>query len=407
MTSRQDKRAIRQKKGPALWLIFRQDLGAARTALLITAAAILLLSLALSRLARLPVDQEAETPPELLMAASMVDEDQTILGDMFTRYFEDIRFIQAVYLDTLPRAMERLKAGQIMVAIHLPAGFMSESVTGTPKQPVELWFNPKMQPEAFQVGVLMDQHAVAFDYLYSSIFGFQKLYVDLGGDEDQSWEKATAHTLNVVMTYLDRNRFTADTDLFKVNVLVHALSGLLVILSLLPAMGVLAATTRTRGTAYEDRLLMTCGYGPLMTARLLAGLVWWVLLLVPLLLALHTGGIAVSLFKMALLLLSLYLTAAFVMLTLGRIKAPGITLFQLGWLLVLFLLVMGGVLYPVSLFPVWLIRTARHTPVYPVMQTVYQALFDHAPMAVADLMPVLRSLVPAFILVLLLGRRRL
>lgn len=407
MTGRQDKKTVWQRKGPALWLIFKRDLGAAKTALLIAAAAILLLSLALSRLARLPADQEAETPLELLIAASIVDEDRSILGEMIALYFEDIRFIRAVYRDSLPRAMERLQAGDILVAIHLPAGFMSESVTGSPKQPVELWFNPQMQPEAFQVGVLMDQHAVAFDYLYSSIFGFQKLYVDLGGDEDLSWEKATSHTLNVVTAYLDRNRFTADTDIFKVNVLVHALSGLLIILSFLPAMGVLAATTRTRGTSYEDRLVMACGYGPLMTARLLVGLVWWALLLVPLLFALHTGGIAVSVFKMALLLLSLYLTAAFFMLTLGRIKAPGITLFQLGWLVVLLLLVMGGVLYPVSLFPSWLARGARYSPVYPVMQTVYRALFDHVPLTVSDLVPALRSLVPALALALLLGRRRL
>ncbi len=406
MTGQQDKVSPGQRKLPALWLLFRRDLRAARTALLITAVAIVFLSFALGRLARLPVDQEAETPADFLVSASIVDEDQSILGDMIALYFEDMRLIGAIHRDPLPRALERLRAGEILVVIHLPAGFMSESVTGTPKQPVELWFNPKMQPEAYQVGVLMDQHATAFDYLYSSIFGFQKLYVELGGEEDLSWEKATAHTLNIVMAYLDRNRFTADTDLFKVNVLVHALAGLLIIFSLLPAMGVLAATTRTRGTSFEDRLLVACGYGPLMTARLLAGLVWWALLVVPLLLALYSGGIAVSLVKMALLLLSLYLVTAFVMMALGRIKAPGISLFQVGWLILIFLLVMGGVLYPVSLFPVWLIRSARYTPVFPVMQTVYQALFAHSAIKGSELLVTLRPLVPALALALIFGRRR-
>lgn len=406
MTGQQDKGGLGQKKLPALWFLFRRDLRAARTALLIASVAIFFLSFALARLARLPLDQETETPSEFLIEASIVDEDQSILGDMIALYFEDIRLIKAIHRDTLPQAMERLQAGDILVVVHLPAGFMSESVTGTPKQPVELWFNPKMQPEAFQVGVLIDQHAVAFDYLYSSIFGFQKLYVDLGGDEDLSWEKATSHTLNVVTAYLDRNRFTTDTDLFKVNILVHTLAGLLIVLSILPAMGVLAATTRIRGTSYEDRMLIACGYGPLMTARLLAGLVWWTLLVVPLLFVLYTGGIAVSVFKMALLLLSLYLFTAFVMLALGRIKAPGISLFQAGWLILIFLLVMGGVLYPVSLFPVWLIQSARYTPAYPVMQTVYQALFAHEAIAGSDILVVLRPLVPAFALALVLGRRR-
>ena len=406
MSKRPDKGAGVREKFRAFRVLFFQDLRAARIALLITATAVIFLSVALSKLARLPMDQDAETPTELLMAASIVDEDKSMLGDMISLYFEDIRFISHVYRDTLPRAVERLQAEEVLVVIHLPAGFMSESVTGAPKQPVQLWFNPKMQPEAYQVGVLMDQHAVAFDHLYSSIFGYQKLYVELGGDQDQSWEKATSHTLNIVVAYLDRNRFTADTDLFKVNVLVHALTGLLIILSMLPSIGVLASTIRVRDSSYEDRLLIASGYGSLMAARLATGLVWWGLLVMPPLIALHSGGIAVSLFKSALLLVSLYAVTALVMLALGRVKAPGITLLQAGWLFIFLLFVTGGAIYPVSLFPAWLIRMVRYTPVYPVMQVIYRSLFEHGPIDSLELLPALRSLIPALALGIFMGRRR-
>lgn len=395
-----------RRKASALWALFRHQLRASRPALLLTAVLIFLLVFALTRLTRLTDDPEASPPSQMLISASLVDEDKSAIGDLVARYYEGTRIVKQIYRDTRARAMERLDSGEIFLVIYLPADFMSESRSGSQKAPIELWFNPEMGPEAYQVGLLINQYTAALDYIYGHVFGFQKLYVELGGDQDLSWKKSTAHSLNVVLTYLDRNRFNTDSDIFTVNSLVHALSGLLVLLSLLPALGVLASTLRQAWTAYEDRLLLVSGYGPLMLARLLIGFVWWSLLVLPPLYALHRGGVAVSFLSSALLLASVYLTTALVMLALGRIKAPGVTLFQAGWLLVFLLIILGGVLYPVSLFPAWLTRFAVRTPAYPVMQTIYRTLFDHSPVPVRDLLPSLYFLVPALAVGGLMGRRR-
>ncbi len=407
MSGRRNRESLRaRRKFTALWALFKQQLGASRLALLLTAGLLLLLLLALNQLTRLPEDAEASPPSQAFVSASLVDDDESAIGELIARYYEGNRFVEKIYRDTRAQAMKRLDAGEIFLVIYVPDGFLSESRSGTQKAPIELWFNPDMGPEAYQVGVLISQHAAALDHIYGSIFGFQRLFVELGGDQDLSWGRATSHSLNVVMTYLDRNRFNVQGDVFTVSGAVHALSALLIVLSLLPALGVLAATLRQAWTDYEDRLLLASGYGPLMLARLLTGLVWWGLLILPLLYVLHKGGVAVSFLILALLLLSVYLTAALPMLALGRVKAPAVTLFQAGWLLVFLLIVLGGVLYPVSLFPSWLTRLAFRTPVYPVMQTIYQALFDHSLVPAQALLPTLYFLAPALAVAGLLGRRK-
>ncbi|MGI6613700.1 MAG: ABC transporter permease [Fastidiosipila sp.] len=394
-------------KRHAIWVLLKRELSAARTGLLVTAVVMLLFALALTSLLRISTDAGKQAPATLRIEASIIDEDHSILGSMVAIYFENIKFVRRIYRDDLLQAMKRLKAGEILCAIYLPPGFMSESAAGSPKQSVEIWFNPGMQPEAYQIGLTFNQHAGALDFLYSNVFGYQNLYVELGGDEDLSWEKTSRQALNVVAAYLDRNRFTADGDLFEVHALTHALSGVLVILSILPSVGVLASTIRSRATSHEDRLLIACGYGPLMIVRLLAGLVWWALLILPILLALRAGGIARSAFMMSLLLFSAYLVSALVMLALGRIKAPGLTLLQAGWLVILLLIVSGGAIYPVSLFPLPLTRAASYTPLYPVMQAVYRALGENVILTSRELFPQLRSLVPASVIALTFGRRRL
>lgn len=392
--------------GRAFGVLFCRELAAMRVLLLFTAATMLLMSLALAWISRVSDEDKNPVPPGLQVEASLVDDDNSQLGHALGLYFKDIKFVRAVHRDSLPQAKERLRDGQTFFILYLPPGFLSDSGAGMPKQAVELWFNPDMMTESRLVGTLLRQHAAALDFLYSAVFGYQKVFVDLGGDEDASWDRMSRHALNVVTAYLDRNRFTADSDLFQVNALVHALSGVLLILAILPSIGVLAATARSRQTAQEDRLLIACGHGPLVLARLAGGMVWWALLILPLLAVLSYAGLALSTVGPAVLLASVYLMAALVMLALGRVRAPVITVLQTGWLLILFLLILGGVLYPVSLFPVWLTRLAQFTPLYAPTQVLYLSFYNRVPMTGAQLLPLLWPLLPASLMAILFGRRR-
>ncbi|HZK28687.1 MAG TPA: ABC transporter permease, partial [Clostridia bacterium] len=376
-------------------------------ALLVTLGAVVLLSLLVLGVAGQQTSPEdASKQPDLSVSASIIDEDQSILGGLLVNYLEGIRYVTAIYDDTLPRAMERLREDEIIVAFRLPPNLLEQASTGSQRDPIELWLNPRMPAESHQVGILVRQYASALNYVYGSVFGYQKLYVELGGDENASWEKATGHSLNTVMMYIDRDRFVKTGDLLSFNLILYALSGVLIVFALLPAMGVLAGTIRLAGTSYEDRLLVSCGSTSLIAARFLNGLVWWVLLIGPFLITLRISGVLESTLPVAFALLFVYATMACIMLAVGRARAPGVSVLQTGWLIFFLFIVMGGVLYPTSLFPNWLHRGATFTPVYSATQTIYRAFLNRGALPARDVLVTGWPLLPAFITALLLGRRR-
>ncbi|NLA71072.1 MAG: ABC transporter permease [Clostridiaceae bacterium] len=401
------KNGSARKRLQAFWALIKHDLRASRTALLVTLIVVLLVStLALRVAGQQSSSEDASKQPDLSVSASIIDEDQSILGGLLVNYLEGIRYVTAIYDDTLPRAMERLQADEIIVAFRLPPHLLEEPSTGSLRDPIELWLNPRMPAESHQLGILVRQYAAALNYVYGSVFGYQRLYVELGGDENTSWEKATGHSLNTVMMYIDRDRFVKTGDLLSFNLILYALSGVLIVLSLLPAMGVLAGTIRLAGTSYEDRLLVSCGPTSLMAVRLLMGFVWWVLLIGPLLITLRITGVLQSIFAIAFALLSVYLMMALIMLAVGRARAPGVSVLQTGWLVFFLFMVMGGVLYPTSLFPNWLDQGAKFTPLYPAMQTIYRAFLNRGVVPARDVLVTCWPLLPAFIAALLFGRRR-
>lgn len=384
-----------------------QELLASRTALLAALILSLLLSAAGFALgARYENEEAPGLIPDFTAAVSIVDEDQSLAGKLLVEYFESIRYITAVHKDTLPQALERLDSGQVAVVLRLPPDLFQELRTGSTREPLGLWLSPRMPVESSLIKIMIGQYTSVFNFLYGHVFGYQKTYVALGGDEDESWGRTTNHALNALAMYFGRDRYLKTGELLMTDIIFHVFAGILIIFSLLPAMGVLAGTIRLAGTSYEDRLLLACGPGPLLLYRLAGGLVWWAVLILPPLIALNLAGLLTAFIPMAAVLLAAYLTMALLMLALGRIRAHGVTLLQSGWLIFFVLLVLGGVLYPIGRFPDWLVKPAAFTPVYPVMQALYQSLYQGGTMGVRALFFAFLPLLPAGALAILFGRRR-
>ena len=402
MIRRQDLRdGACRKRVRAFWALFKHDLRASRTALLVTLlAGVLILTLALGLADQHGSKEDASKIPDLSVSASIIDEDQSLLGELLVEYLKGISYITAIYQDTLPQAMERLQADEIIVALCLPHNLLAGVKTGSQRDPIELWLNPRMPAESHQVAILVRQYASSLNYIYGSVFGYQKLYVDLGGDEDTSWQKATGHSLNTVMTYMNRDRFVKTGDLLSFNLILYAVSAVLIVFALLPALGVLAGTIRLAGTSYEDRLFLSAGPTSLLLVRLAIGLIWWLLLIMAPLITLRIAGVLESILAISLTLLYVYLMMALIMLAVGRVRAPGVSVFQTGWLIFFLFIVMGGVVYPTSLFPHWLDQTARFTPLYSAMQTVYRAFLNKGVIALSGVFlgfwPLLLAFIPAF-----------
>lgn len=391
----------------AFWALFKHDLRSSRTALLVTfLAVVLFLVLALRVANQQAAKEEVSDIPDLSVSASIIDEDNSVLGGLLAEYLNNISYVTAIYQDTLPQAMERLEADEIIIALRLPQNLLAEVKTGSQRDPIEIWLNPRMPAESHQLAILVRQYASSLNYIYGSVFGYQKLYSELTGDEEASWQKATGHSLNTVMTYIGRDRFVKAGDLLSFNLILYAVSAVLIIFALLPAMGVLANTIRLAGKSYEDRLLLASGSTTLLLVRLASGLVWWFLLILPLLITLLIAGVLDSILAIALTLLYVYFMMALIMLAVGRIRAPGVSIFQTGWLIFFLLIVLGGVVYPTSLFPNWLDQAARFTPLYSAMQTVYRGFLNKGVIALSgvflDFWPLVLIIFPTFFF----GRRR-
>ncbi|NLC26341.1 MAG: ABC transporter permease, partial [Fastidiosipila sp.] len=314
--------SVIRKKMRAFWALFKHDLRSSRTALLVTfLAVVLFLALTFSVANQQAAKEEVSDIPDLSVSASIIDEDDSVLGGLLAEYLNNISYVTAIYQDTLPQAMERLEADEIIIALRLPQNLLAEVKTGSQRDPIEIWLNPRMPAESHQLAILVRQYASSLNYIYGSVFGFQKLYSELTGDEEASWQKATGHSLNTVMTYIGRDRFVKAGDLLSFNLILYAVSAVLIIFALLPAMGVLAKTIRLAGTSYEDRLLLASGPTTLLLVRLAGGLVWWFLLILPLLITLLIAGVLDSVLAIALTLLYVYFMMALIMLAVGRIRA--------------------------------------------------------------------------------------
>ncbi|MDD2427363.1 MAG: ABC transporter permease [Eubacteriales bacterium] len=374
--------------------------------MLLTVLASIVLSVLIINFAKDDPGTDTEKLPVLSVAASIVDEDNSPLGQMLISYLEDISYVEAIYNDDMEQALERLEADDIVVILRLPPGLFEETRSGSQREAVELWLNPRKPAESNQISILVQQYATVLDYLYGSVFGYQKVYVELGGEESASWEESSRHSLNALIMYFGRDRYAQVGEHRPFNVLIHTYAGILMVLSLLPAMGVLAATGRMAGTSYEDRLILSCGSASMMAARLISGFIWWLILLLPPLLALALAGLIGSVFSIAIILMAAYFTLALIMLALGRVKAPYITTMLTGWLTFLIVIVLGGVIYPTSLFPDWLDKSAVFTPIYPLMQFLYRSLYQEGTVGSASLINALWPLVPAGFVAVLFGRRR-
>ncbi len=401
-----DLLSIMRKSQRAFRALMRLELRAARTALLLTVLASIALSILIVSFAKEGKRVDAEKLPVLSVAGSIVDEDDSALGQILAAYLDDLRYISAIYYETMDEALERLEADETIVILRLPPTLFEETRTGSQREPVEMWLNPRKPAESGQASLIVRQYASVLDYLYGTIFGYQKAYVELGGDENSSWDEATRHSMNVLVMYFGRYRY-ADLEEFRpFNVLLHTYSAFLIIFALLPAMGVLAGTSRLAGTSYEDRLLLSCGPAAMMAARLASGLLWWLVLLGPPLLALNLSGFLAGMLPIAVVLLAAYFTTALIMLALGRIQAPGISIMLTGWLTFLIMIVLGGVIYPTSIFPEWLHKGAAFTPIFPMMQFIYDSLYQQGTAGTWSLLSAVWPVLPATVIALVFGRRR-
>ncbi|MDI9471028.1 MAG: ABC transporter permease [Bacillota bacterium] len=386
--------------------IFRYDLSAAWKGLL---AVFLLFSVIFALLFPLlkSYEDNKSLSADLNFSVSVVDEANSFFGELFVEVVKDVPYLKNVYFDTLEQARERLESDEIILYATLPPDLFQQVRSGSVKESVQLFLNPRKAMEAASLAALIRQYYFAVDHLYSAVFGYQREFMKLGGDEDESWEQTTKHALNALSSYFTKHRFAEKGSNPDRTTFFHALSGILILLSFIPALGVLYQTSRLCRSDLENRMILIAGRIPLAVSRILTGLTWWLVLILPWLIALRVAGVLNTLLPTTLILIAVYLMGAFLMLFVGRANAATVSVYQVGWLIFFALLLFGGVFYPTSLFPSWMRSISSFTPMHAPLQALFTALTQKGhvpkgPMLLA-FWPILPTLALAFIST---GRRR-
>lgn len=352
-------------------------------------------------------DLSEESSPMAIISMSIVDEDRSVLGKLARDHFLAVPYVKDVYDDSLDEALARLERDEIILVFFLPSGFFEEARSGAASEPIEIWLNPRTPDEAVKIGDLIRRYERTGRTLYSGLYGYQKLYVEITGDEDNSWEQTTRFALRTAFEFIGRFQFAKTAQVKGYDVVIHSVAGVLIVLAMIPAFGVLSATIKMAYTSFEERLVLSSGRSAPVLARFMVAIVWWCILEIPVLLVLEKSGFIPSATSVLAPLFFLATGQVLVLYTLGRIKADPTTLIQAGWLLFMVVLILGGVLYPTTLFPRWLWKIAEWSPVYPVMRTVTDVL--QTARVPADMWPsVLRPLIGGLLAVLIAeGARRL
>ena len=93
-----DLLSIMRKSQRAFRALMRLELRAARTALLLTVLASIALSILIVSFAKEGKRVDAEKLPVLSVAGSIVDEDDSALGQILAAYLDDLRYISDLWL---------------------------------------------------------------------------------------------------------------------------------------------------------------------------------------------------------------------------------------------------------------------------------------------------------------------
>lgn len=342
--------------------------------------------------------------PVIQFAFSLIDEDQSIIGEVLTESFLKTKYISAIYDDDLPTALRRLDDGETAMAMRIPSNLFEDVQHGS-VQPVDIWLSPIMKTDVARFSSLIRQYALSLNLIHSTAFGFQRVYLNLTGDEDASWKETSRHAVDTITSLIERDSFLTEDSEPPFRLFAHASAGIMILVALLPGIVILVQTSRLNNTALEDRILLSCGSTIPIISRLLTGFIWWLVLSVPPLITMKIMASHLTIYPAAIVLVGIFLAMSMAMIALGRAEIPTVTVFQLGWGIFFALVLTGGILYPTVLFPDWLRTAFSFSPLYYAMRVVYRTVMA-VQVTTGDVLLALWPLPPALLLCVIKGRRR-
>lgn len=277
--------------------------------------------------------------------------------------FEKIDLIDAVYTESREDAERRLKQNETLLYIEFPSDFFVDSLAAIKREQVNIVLNEQMPVESEFFARMADEITVTVVDLASAYFA----YADLMRPYFPSPEALQRHLdlilLAVLMRLLTRNRLVTSQDAPRFDIVAFVWATILVILVLLAGLLPLFFAIRDDRLGLTARFLSTgLGDGQIQFARIVAGLPFAVLAVLPLLILTVTiFGFALPLTLLKSLLV-LYIAQASIALLAARFDTESTGPVLLAFGLTFLHLLAGGVIYPAELLPPAVRSVGAFTP---------------------------------------------
>lgn len=306
---------------------------------------------------------------------SIVDEDESFISYSIVENFSDLAVIDAVYVESLALARQRLANNEILMILQIPAGFYEQTMAGVERDSLKVYLNERMPAEAAILKRVMNNAADSLSAVQASMYAWAVEARPLFSDENEFIEVTNATVLTMAFRMLGRNNLVDINMAAKFNTIWYVISALTCLFSMLPALLVLTLVLQERAIGQHERLLLAnVPWWQLHLAKALIGLMWLVAGLLPLAVLILHFLPQLQPLNLLLAVVLLYFIAALLGLALAYRSRQEQEVLLAAWLGIMGILLLGGCIYPTQLLSAWILPLTRLSPAYWSFQLIYTGL---------------------------------
>lgn len=347
-------------------------------------------------------------PVESLPSASISlvsDETDNDLLDTLQSEFQKIDLVDTVYIDSLQDAAARLENGETLLYMDFPDGFFVDSITAMKREPVEIVLNEDMPVEGEYFARMADEITVTLVELESAYFAYADLLRPFFATPEALQNHLDLTLFAFLMRLLTRNRLVTSLDAPQFDIVAFVAASLLVVLVLFAGLLPLFFTSRDDKLGVSARFLAS-GFSDwqIQAARLLSGLPFVLLVMVPLfVVAVTVYGFALT-WPTVLAALLLYTVQALLSMLAARIGTRSVAPVLLAFGLMFVHMLFGGVIYPEELLPRAVVSFGQYLPAAAAHRVAFTTFAEYQ--AGVTLTPLLYAVPVLALLLVITGPRR-
>lgn len=306
---------------------------------------------------------------------SIVDEDQSLLSHVLINQFAELEIVDQVYNESYSEARLRLDNNEILLVMIIPEGFYEQTRYGLDQSALTIYLNSKMPAETSMFIRILDNAAQGIVGIQAALYAYQEEISPLYENRQEFASAVETAAVNLAFKLMSRNSIISIDSTQKHNPTAHVISTLICLLAMIPALLIFSQIQQERKNGLHERLVLAgVQWWQAAISRVLSGLVWLAASFVPvfiLLLDFYEDLTILSVFPAILLLFAITALICLFMAYTGKVND---LMLLAAWLVIMFLLVAGGSIYPWDLLPRWFQLAGQFSPVRWAHSILYSLL---------------------------------